>query len=398
MPTYEYNSITSSGRLMTGTIEASSRQQASDLLVEMGLVVNELSVVREKKAKTAIGRSEFLLFNQQLASITKAGIPLDRGLRELACDVSSGHMKKLITGIAEELEAGVSIEEAVEKRQKHFPQLYGQILKAGVKTGRLNQMLTSLNRHLEMTQRTRRLIIESLSYPLVIIIVTTIITLNLFAFVIPTFGEVYNDIGDGVQMPLLTRIIIDISRNIVPISLGLLVLTGIMAVSYGLLSSNERGRRIKESILLSVPVFGRLYHKSVLSRMAEAMALLVGAGCDMGECLRLAAGASGSSKMRFECAVLAGQIDQGSALLEAGMIGKMIPRLFLYSVQLGAQRNELQDNLHSLSEMYTEQTRFYQSRLQMILMPAALIFIGAVIGTVITAMFLPAVKIITVLM
>ena len=84
MATFEYNALTSGGRLMKGTLEAGSSEQASEMLGQMQLTVNELQKVRQKKPKTPVGRSEFLLFNQQLASITKAGIPLDRGLRELA--------------------------------------------------------------------------------------------------------------------------------------------------------------------------------------------------------------------------------------------------------------------------------------------------------------------------
>lgn len=398
MPTFEYKAVTQAGRLMTGTIEAASHEQAKESLADMNLAVNEIAQARKKKAKTAVGRSEFLLFNKQLASITKAGIPLDRGLRELAADVSSRSMRKLITAIAEELEEGVSIDEAIEKRQKHFPPLYSQILKAGVKTGRLNEMLTSLNRHLEMAQRTRRIVVEAVSYPLVVVVFTIIVAINLFIFVIPTFAEVLGDMGDGATLPGLTQVVIGIGANIVPVCIGIVAAIGVLFVVYTMLSASDGGRRIKESVLMKIPALGRLYHGSVMSRMSEAMALLVGAGCDMGQCLRLAAGSSGSAKLKLESEVLAGQVDQGVSLLEAGLIGHMMPKLFLYSIQLGAQRNELQDNLRSLSEMYTEQARCSQARLQTILMPLLLIMLGCFIGTIVLAMFLPIIKIVTVLM
>ena len=106
MATFEYNALTSAGRLMKGTIEAGSREQAGELLKDMQLTVNEITKARMKMPRTAIGRSEFLLFNQQLASITKTGIPLERGLREIAADVGSKRMRRLITEIADELERG----------------------------------------------------------------------------------------------------------------------------------------------------------------------------------------------------------------------------------------------------------------------------------------------------
>ena len=398
MPIFEYKAVTQTGRLMTGTIEAVSHEQAKESLSEMDLTVNEITQARKKQSKTAVGRSEFLLFNKQLASITQAGIPLDRGLRELAADVTSGSMRKLITAIAEELEGGVSIDEAIEKRQKHFPALYGEILRAGVKTGRLNEMLTSLNRHLEMAQRTRRIVFEAVSYPLVVIALTFVVVTGMFVFVIPTFAEILNDMGDGARLPWLTEFFLGVARNILPISAVFVASCAGVAVVSSLMSASQGGRCIKESILLKVPALGRLYHNSVMSRMSETMALLVGAGCDMGQCLRLASGSSGSTKLKLESEILAGQVEKGSSLLEAGLVGRMIPRLFLYSVQLGTQRNELQDNLRSLSDMYAEQTRCHQARLQTLLLPLLLIFLGGTIGITIAAMFLPIISIITCLM
>ena len=150
MAIFQYDALTTAGRLMKGTIEAGSPEEASGQLAGMGLLVNSLEKARAAQSRTPIGRNEFLLFNQQLASITRAGIPLERGLRELAQDISSKSMRQLIEDIAADLEAGMPIEEAFAKREKHFPPLYGRILKAGVETGRLSEMLTSLNRHLEL--------------------------------------------------------------------------------------------------------------------------------------------------------------------------------------------------------------------------------------------------------
>src|SRR3989339_1566192 len=105
MAIFEYDALTENGRLMRGSIEAASRDQALELLGQMKLTVNQIQQAKERILKTAIGRNEFLLFNQQLAAITKAGIPLERGLRELACDVGSKSMRRLIDDIAGELEA-----------------------------------------------------------------------------------------------------------------------------------------------------------------------------------------------------------------------------------------------------------------------------------------------------
>jgi len=393
MATFEYNALTSAGRLMRGTIEAGSREEASEQLRQMELTVNSIEKAKVKKPKTAIGRGEFMLFNQQLATITKAGIPLERGLRELARDVGSKSMRKLIDAIAGELEAGASIEEAFEKRQKHFPSLYGRILKAGVETGRLSEMLTSLNRHLEMANQTRRIIFEAMAYPAVILALGAVVITGVFLLIIPHFKPVLEEMVEG-RLPALTLLFLNMAKNVVPFWTGVGLLIAAVIAVFALLSSFPAGRRFKESLFLKVPVIGRVYHSSVLSKMAEAMAMMVAAGCDMPASLRLASGATGSSKLVLESYMLASQIEQGANILEAGQFCRVVPRLFLYSIQLGTQRNELQDNLYGLGQMYAEQARCGQARLQAILLPVMLIAVGGILAMAILGMFLPMIHVI----
>lgn len=395
MATFQYNALTAAGRLMTGTIEAGSPEEASELLEKMELSVNSVEAAKAEKPKTAIGRNEFLLFNQQLAAITKAGIPLERGLRELAADVSSRSMRKLIEEIAGELESGISIEQAFERREKRFPPLYGRILKAGVETGRLSEMLTSLNRHLELANQTRRIVIEALAYPAVILALAATVITAVFVFVIPQFGEVLTEMTGEADLPGLTRLFLQMAGNVVPFWITVTLFLAAMLLLFSLFSSFPAGRRLKETLFMKIPVIGRVYHSSCMSRMAEAMAMMVAAGCDMPTCLRLSAGSAGSERLILQSEIVAGQIEQGTNILEAGQSSSVIPRLFFYSIQLGSQRNELQDNLYSLGQMYGEQARFGQARLQAVLMPAMIIAIGGIIALCVLSMFLPLIKIIT---
>jgi len=360
MATFEYNALTSAGRLMKGTIEAASPDEVGEQLKQMQLTVNSIDKAKLKKPQTAIGRNQFMLFNQQLASIAKAGIPLEKGLRELSNDVSSKSMRKLINDIAGELETGVSIEEAFEKRQKRFPPLYG----------------------------------EAMSYPAVILTLGSIVITAMFLFVIPQFKPVLHEMISGRLNPITTAFF-TITANVIPFWICVGVFIAVILVGLTILSSSAAGRRFKESLFMKIPVIGRIYHSGILGRMAEAMAMMIAAGCDMPDALRLSAGATGSEKLIAESEAIAEQIEQGTNILEAGQFCRIIPRLFLYSIQLGTQRNELQDNLYSLGQMYAEQARCGQSRLQAVLLPVMLIIVGSVIATAVLAMFLPMIQVIT---
>jgi type IV pilus assembly protein PilC len=215
--------------------------------------------------------------------------------------------------------------------------------------------------------------------------------------IIPRFITVLREMTGG-DLPAFTLLIFSIAKNIVPFWVSIGVLVGGVIILNILLSAASAGRRFKESFLLNIPIIGRLHHSSILAKMAESMAVMIAAGTDMPNCLRLSADASGSEKLIYETGFLAEQVEKGTNIMQAGQFCRIIPKLFLYSVQLGTQRNELEDNLHSLAQMYVEQVRCSQARLQAVLLPVMLIFVGGFIGMTVLGLFLPMIKIVTSLM
>lgn len=399
MALFEYRSCTQTGRLMSGTIEAGDIEQARTSLAELGLQVTELEQAQTQPRPKSVGRNEFLMFNEQLASLTKAGIPLERGLRELASDAGSAKMKSLISGIADDLEQGMPIDQAVEKRQTFFPPLYGMILKSGIETGRLSEMLANLNRHLHIEQRTKRIVFEAICYPIVILCLAAVLLTAVFVMIIPTFAEILYDMSSGgAALPFLTQIILTMANHVWTFWGVTLIFIAAFILFWMSLSTTAGGRRFKEQIFIHLPLVGRVYKNGLLSRLAEAMAVLVNAGCTMDDTVELAGQSSGSELLKRDCSILAAQLREGFNILEAGMGCSLVPRLFLYSVQLGSQRNELKTNLEGLGQMYASKTYSLQSQLQAILFPVMIVFVGGLIVLIISAMFLPMVKMIEVMM
>jgi type IV pilus assembly protein PilC len=216
-------------------------------------------------------------------------------------------------------------------------------------------------------------------------------------FLIPKFRGILEEmLGEG-QLPLATQFVLALSQHILYFWL---VVGCLVVAAFGInvvLRSSPAGRRIRETIMLHIPAFGALYHSTMLSKMAEAMAMMVAAGCDMPTCFRLGPDATGSEILTKEGDMIAGQIEKGVGILDAGQFCRVMPRFFLYSIQLGSQRNELQDNLRSLGDMYAQQVRSAQTRLQGLLLPVMIIFVGFFIMMCILAMFLPMLKIISML-
>ena len=391
MAYYDYRAVTSGGRMMKGTLEAGSGDEARLLLGELGLQVHSVEAsAAPPKPASPLGRNEFLLFNQQLASMAQAGIPLERGLRELARDVRSRPLREAVEAIAADLEAGQGIEQAFAARQRLFPPLYGHILQAGIRTGRLGEMLTSLNHHLEVSLQTRRMIVEALAYPLTVLALAVVIFSGVLYAIIPAFRELFADM-EVRHFNWMLQTLFFLSDHLGAILAGGAGVVVLVVVGPMVLRRSGPGRAFLERLLLGLPVLGRLYAACCLGRLADSLALMVGTGCDLPACLRLGGRASGSELLIRDCDELAQHVQEGREPVEAGEGFRLTSRLFLYSLTLGCRRNTLADNLYGLSHMYDVQARSLQSMLQSVLTPLLLVLIGGVIGLIIAAMFQPLV-------
>jgi len=379
---------------MQGTLEAGSHGEASSLLQQMHININALEPDVADTRQRPIGRQDFLLFNQQLAAITQAGIPLERGLRELSQDIASKRMRRLVADIATDMEAGVPIDEAFGRREKQFPSLYGQLLKAGVETGRLGEMLTSLNRQVELTGQTKRIVVEALTYPALVLLITALITSYIYTSIVPAFVTVVQEMVGG-RLNAVTETVFRFSRYVLPFWIVFsLVLAG-LALLWSLLSFSAGGRRFRELFLINTPIFGHIYHCGALARLAETMSVTLSAGCPMPESFRVSAYATSSESLNWECEALARQIEAGQPILTAGSLCRQVPRFFLYSMQLGIQRNDVPGSLHSLARMYTEQARFGQANVQAVLLPLFIVILGVIIALTVLGIFLPMIQVLT---
>ncbi len=394
MAQFRYEALTEGGRLMQGTLEAGSHDEASSLLRQMHVNLNSLEPAPTDSKQRPIGRQDFLLFNQQLATLTRAGIPLERGLRELSQDIASKKMRNLVADIAGDLEAGVPIEEAFGRRERQFPPLYGQLLKAGVETGRLGDMLASLNRQVELTGQTKRIIVESLTYPALVLFVTALVTSYLYTSIVPAFGGVVHEMVGGRLNPI-TEFIFRFSRHVLPFWIVFGVSLAGLALLWNLLSLSAGGRRFREILLINTPIFGHIYHCGALARLAETMSVTLSAGCPMPESLRVSAYTTSSESLNWECENVARQLEAGQPILTAGSLCRQLPRFFLYSLQLGIQRNEVPGSLRSLAGMYTEQARYGQANVQAVLMPLFIVILGVIIALTVLGIFLPMVQVVT---
>mgnify|MGYP006287467443 FL=1 len=392
MPMFAYQARTESGRRMTGRVEADAADAARGVLEQMQLKVEELTrLAPDRSGGTRIGRAEFLLFNRQLAAVAEAGIPLPTGLRQVAREVRKRSLKETIEAIATELEDGAEPGEAFARHGKHFPPLYGRIVQAGVRTGRLGEMLTSLSRHVDFASQTRRMLVEALTYPIIVLLFAGAVLSLVFYLVSPYLLTEQMDLLYYHQSEDLTAL-----RAIA--STGLATFwgaVGVLAVAVVALAlaawRSEGGRRLMERLLLVAPGIGAVWRRGKIAQFADALAVLVAAGTELPSALRLAA-AGCSALVRCDAERLAEAVERGADPADLhGDLGVLQPMLLL-SLGIGQSRRDLDDQLYLLSETYLRQGQAGQSRLKALLMPITLILLGIVVALAFGALFAPVLQ------
>ncbi len=393
MPWFDYNVLTPGGTVMTGRLEAVAHDAALAQLQAMSLQVRELTEAQAPpRTVTRISADDLAFFNEQLASMAQAGMALDDGLAQLARDIESPALRKWIEALVADLRRGVPLEQAVADHEQGLPLLYSRVIRAGVQTGDLPATLMNLNQHLHFTATTRRLLWETLSYPLVVIVMALGIVTLFFGFLMPQFKEVFAEFDS--ELPALTQGLLLISDHVGAVGLVLLALIA-AGVGFGFASRYfAGGRALREHVLDLIPVVGRVHRASLLARFCRSVATAVGSGLGLAESLRLGAGATGSPSLIRDAEHMAGQVERGHSALSAAETTPHIPALFGYCVQVSGMRGALPAALAKLAHAYESRARHVQTMLRILLMPITILLLGAIVGLGIAGMFLPLLSLI----
>jgi len=387
---FEYEGTCPDGTAIAGRIEAAGDDEARAMLREvMRVTLNELREVREAPRPRPMGTDEFLFLNEQIASMASAGLPLDEGLRQLARDLRRGSFRQTVVEIAADLERGVPIEEAVRRHEGRMPLLYSRVIRAGVQTGRLPALLLGLNQHLRIMSQTRRLLWETLSYPVIVLAMGLAILAFFMICVVPQFRSIFVDFG--VSLPSVTLVLLYIS-DIFPEALagiGISVLG--LALLWHALRTTPAGRRFRESLLMCFPVLGRVYRTSLISRFIHSAATCVEAGVPLPEALRLSGDATGSGLVRADVEGIAQAAERGESVFAATQLSRIIPPIFGYAVQVALGRERLPEMLKELSRTYEDRAVHAQAAARAVLFPLMVILVGSVLLVGVLATFLPLV-------
>jgi type IV pilus assembly protein PilC len=390
-----YQARTKEGEIKLGTIEASSREAALDLLEKYGLFatfLEEIKVVpiyqRKIKLFERIPRGEIVSFTRQTAILFKSRIPVVEIFYTLGKQTKNQLFKQKIMDIAESVEGGSSLSAALAHHPKIFNQFFVSIVKSGEVSGELPEVLDYLADHLERDHDFQSKIIGAMIYPVLVLLVVFVVMAAMFLYVIPKLGGVVKEMG--VEPPLVTKIVLSMSVFYQKWWLILTVIFIILIIWIFRFAKSQQGKKIFDKSFLRFPIIGDFIQKVALTRFAENLATLISGGVPIAQSLEITADIVGNDVFKTIILEARDGVKKGetiSSILEK--YPQIVPPLFTQMTLVGERAGQVSPALKNIVSFYRKDVDRKLENFVAFLEPLMIIFLGIVVAGLMVSVLMP---------
>jgi type IV pilus assembly protein PilC len=382
------------GEIIEGVYLADSEARLRHELEEKGLYVLSLQakgavagLSLRLPQKSRIPTREFLVFNQELATLLKAGMPLVQSLDLLKRRVESPVFRTVLNDVHERVRGGAALSDAFDAHANLFPSVYTASLMAGERSGNLDAVLRRFVEYTKIVQTLKRKTISALVYPAILVTLAVILVGIIVLKVVPAFSDFYS--GFGAELPRSTRVIVGISE-FAQAQLPLIVL-GLAAAIVGFFSWIRRpGQKVRfDRAILHVPMLGDMARKFATSQMARTLATLLGGGLPLVNALDIAARSVGNRFMAAELDIVGLRVREGISFSGALEARGVFPEVAVKMAEVGESTGALQEMLNTVADFYDEEISTNMERFVTLIEPVLLVIMGLVIAGLLLALYMP---------
>jgi type IV pilus assembly protein PilC len=386
--------VSPTGEVTEGVFAADSETRLRHDLEERGLHVLAL------EPRGALGRwsfalprrrripvREFLEFNQELATLLKAGMPLVQSLDLLRTSIKDPIFRPVMDAVHDRVKAGTSLSEAFEEHGALVPRVYTASLLAGERSGSLETVLRRYVAYARLVGAVRRKTLSALLYPAVLVTLAFVVISIIVLKLVPAFSDFYASFH--AELPLATRVIVRVSTFVS--SNILLVLVGMgVAVAAGYTWVRRPGQRLRlDGLLLSVPWIGEIARKFAVAQLARTLSTLLGGGIPLVHALEVSSRSIGNRYVALQLDGMAQDVREGQSLAATMAARDVFPDVAIKMTEVGEATGALGDMLSSLAEFYDEEIATNLERFVTLVEPVLLITMGIVIAGLLLALYLP---------
>ena len=419
MARFRYIAMDQSGAEVEGVVEAASQNAAVSAIKAQHMIPTRVSPVgggkSEKKAPAArrqtkaprpgfsLGRlfrkrvkpKQLMVFTRQLATLLEAGLPLLRGLRILLKQEKTPGLREALTGMGEAVESGGTFSEALSGFPHTFDNLYVNMVKAGEAGGVLDSVLARIAEFLEKAEKIKAKVKSAMVYPIVVLVAAMGILVFLMVFIIPRFAEIFNDLLDGKALPGLTQAVIGASDFIATrwwVILG--VVFGVIAL-VKIVGQTEKGAAFFDRLKMKAPLFGDLVQKTAVARFARTLGTLMSSGVPILQALLIVRDTAGNTVLANAIQSVHDSVKEGESMAMPMEGSGVFPGMVVSMVDVGEETGALPEMLVRVADNYDEEVDNAVEALTSIIEPIMIVMLALIIGTIVIAMFVPLISIIT---
>ena len=380
------------GRVFSHVEAAGTLDEARQKLADRGLYVYSVETrgslvgLLNRRRQRQIGGSDFLILNQQFNTLIKAGIPILRALDLLATRATTPKLRPVLTQIRDRVREGKSLSEAVDEAGV-FSKVYSTALLAGEKSGNLSGVLEFYIAYQKVSTGVRKKILATLVYPVLLIVVASVIVTYLVTFVVPKFAVLYRDLG--VELPASTKLLMALTVDYRYVVLGTIAVVITTALGVFLWSRTEEGGATFDRLKFKLPVIGDTLLKFQVAQFSRTLATLLTGGTTLVTALQTASDALSSRLLRVTVLRATQMVREGETLHGALATQRVMPEMALDMIEVGESSGALGPMLTSIAEFYEEEVGLRLAALVSIIEPVILIFMGILVAFILISLYLP---------
>jgi type IV pilus assembly protein PilC len=379
------------GRLVVGEMRATGQAQVQAALRRQGVFATKVTKRRTGGMRKSIKPREIALFTRQMATMMKAGVPLLQSFDIVGRGNANPSVAKLLNDIRLDVETGTSLSSAFRKYPKYFNSMYCSLVEAGEQAGILEDIMTRLASYLEKIEGVKSKIRTALMYPIAVIAVTIVVVSIIMIWVVPSFKQVFSSFG--ADLPAPTLVVIAISEFFVKRGwLLLIALAGGMFFFFQAWRRSEKVQIWMDRLVLKIPIFGPVIRKAVLARWTRTLSTMFSAGVPLVEVLDSVGGASGNYVYKSATRKIQQAVATGTSLSAAMSHTNIFPNMVLQMTAIGEESGALDHMVGKAADFYEEEVDQAVTGLSSLMEPIIIVFLGALIGGIVIAMYLPIFK------
>jgi type IV pilus assembly protein PilC len=388
MPVYEYTARSVSGEETTGTVDLPSIDAVREHLRKNRLMVVRVREQQKKKRRGGrVPTRDIVVFTRQFATMINAGLPLVQSLDILAQQTENKVLADVTRQVLYDVESGNTLADALDKHRNAFTALYVNMVAAGEAGGILDTILLRLATFLEKNDAIVRKVKGAMIYPAVIFSVAIIAVVVLLVFVIPTFQQMFEEAG--IALPMMTRLVIflsDLLQGFWWAFIGGAVLLAFLIRRY---YATDGGKLVIDRLLLKTPVLGDLLRKSAVSRFTRTLGTLLSSGVSILDGLEITARTAGNRVIHDAVMESRGSIAGGETVAGPLEKAQVFPPMVTSMIAVGEATGGLDEMLTKIADFYDDEVDAAVSALLSLMEPIMIVLLGAVVGGMIVAMYLP---------